>query len=157
MKKTAFILTVVLIMSLLCACGSGSAKDPGLGAVADAVAGAVGNDEMMQVDANYIENMLKLSPDDYAECIVKLSNVGTNIDEFGIFKGADEKQAQAIETALKDYLGFRLGVWMEEYLPEEFPKLQNAEVRAEGNYVFYAIVGDDIRSSVNSAFADSFK
>jgi len=156
MKKTALILATALIVTLLSACGS-SAKDPGLDTVVNAVDAAVGNSEMIQVDANYIANMLKLGTESYAECTVKLSNIGTTIDEFGIFKGSDEAQAKDIETALNEYLRFRLSVWMEEYLPEEFPKLENAKVVTEGDYVMYAIVSDAIRSGVDSAFADCFK
>lgn len=157
MKKTAFILAVVIMISLFSACGGSGAKDPGFETVANGISAASGLSGLIEVDANYIANMLKLGEGDYAECKVMLSNTGTSIDEYGVFRGSDEEQAKAIETALNDYLQFRLSVWMEEYLPEELPKLQNAKVTAEGCYVMYAIVSDSVRAQVDSAFADCFR
>ncbi len=107
---------------------------------------------MAQMDFGYIENMFKLSDGDYERCLVMATNVGTTIDEFGLFKGADSAQAEALHTAVKDYLQLRLDAWMPEYLPEEFPKLQNAQVWTAGNYVFYAILSEDAKTAASSAF-----
>lgn len=60
------------------------------------------------------------------------TNVGTSIDEFGIFQGADSSQAAELKSAVEAYLQFRLDSWMPEYLPEEFPKLQSAKLWTRG-------------------------
>ena len=46
---------------------------------------------------------------------------------------------------------------MDEYLPEEKPKLANAEVWSEGNYVMYAILDDAEREAVYKAFTGCFE
>ena len=118
-----------MCLSLLAACGGGNdAVDPGFDNVVAAVEGAVSTDGMAQMDANYIENMFKLITDDYEQALVMATNVGTTIDEFGLFKGADSAQAEELHTAVNDYLKLRLDAWMPEYLPDELPKLQNAQV-----------------------------
>ena len=124
--------------------------------VVAAVEAVVPTDGMTQYDANYIKNVFKLEEGDYADCCVMATNVGTTIDEFGIFKGADETQAAALKTAVEEYLQFRLDSWMPEYLPEEFPKLQGAQLWAEGDYVMYAILSDDAKAAAGEAFTGCF-
>lgn len=155
MKKLLILVLCLCLVLILAACGKGSA-DPGMDAVSSALASAAATDSMMKVDADYIANTIKLAAGDYEAADVRLSNVGTNIDEYGVFKGKDSAQAAAIKSAVESYLKFRLDVWMSEYLPEEFPKLQNAQVWTEGNYVLYTILGDDAKSAAVSAFNDSF-
>lgn len=82
--------------------------------------------------------------------------MGTNIDELGLFKGADASQAERLKTAVTDYLQLRLNSWMPEYLPDEFPKLQNAKLWTEGSYVMYAILSDDGREAALEAFEGCF-
>ena len=156
MKKTAFLLALVLIFSLLTACGGDTVKDPGMDAVKNAVSACLENDAMMELDASYIEALMKLSAEDYAECYAMRSSVGINIDEYGIFKCNGAEQTKAVTDALKAYVQFLLDAWMPEYLPEEFPKLQNAEVWTEGDYVVYAIVSDDVRGSMKDALDSVF-
>ena len=88
-KHAALLLALAMCLSLLAACGGGNdAVDPGFDNVVAAVEGAVSTDGMAQMDANYIENMFKLTTDDYEQALVMATNVGTTIDEFGLFKGA---------------------------------------------------------------------
>ncbi len=156
-KRIALLLVLALCLGTLSACGSDDgAVDPGFDTVAAAIEGAVSTDGMAQADANYIENMFKLTESDYEQCLVMITNVGTTIDEFGVFKGADSTQAEALHTAVQDYLQLRLDSWMPEYLPEEFPKLQNAQVWTEGDYIFYAILSEDAKAAASAAFSGCF-
>jgi len=41
---------------------------------------------------------------------------------------------------------------MKEYMPEEFPKLESAEVKTAGNYVIYAILSDNDKKAAFDAF-----
>ena len=45
----------------------------------------------------------------------------------------------------------RLDVWMEEYMPEEKPKLENATVKTMGRYVVYCILSDEAKDTVFTA------
>lgn len=148
-------LCLALALGLLAACGS-EAKQPEMSEVVAAVEGVVPTEGMTQLDANYLKNVFKLDESQYADCLVMTTNVGTTIDEFGIFKGADSAQAAELKTAVEEYLQFRLDSWMPEYLPEEFPKLQGAKLWAEGDYVMYAILSDDAMTAAGDAFTACF-
>lgn len=71
--------------------------------------------------------------------------------------GHDADQAATIKAALDKYLEYRESVWMDEYLPDEKPKLDNAVVWRQGNYVMYAILGDSDRAAVKQAFESCFE
>lgn len=154
-KFLSALLCAALALGLLAGCGSEAAQ-PEMSDVVAAVEAVVPTDGMTQYDANYIKNVFKLEEGDYADCCVMAKNVGTTIDEFGIFKGADATQAAALKTAVEEYLQFRLDSWMPEYLPEEFPKLQGAQLWAEGDYVMYAILSDDAKAAAGEAFTGCF-
>ncbi len=146
-----------MCLAALAACGTDSgAADPGFEAVAEAVKAAAGTDGMAEQSEDYIANMFKLDSGSYADALVMIANMGTTIDEYGIFHGSDAAQTEALQTAVNDYLQLRLDAWRPEYMPEEFPKLQNAKVWTEGNYVFYAILGEDAKTAVGDAFTGCF-
>ncbi len=46
---------------------------------------------------------------------------------------------------------------MDEYLPEEKPKLENAKVRICGNYGIYAILSEADRDAAFASFEDMLK
>ena len=158
MKKAAFLTALALALCIiLSACGSEAAAEPEMSEVVAAVEAVVPTDNMTKMPGSYLENVFKLTTEQYADCHVMSTNVGTSIDEFGIFKGADEAQAAELKSAVEAYLKFRLDSWMPEYLPEEFPKLQSAKVWTDGNYVMYAILSDDMLAAAGSAFEGCFK
>lgn len=154
MKK--LLLPILLIICLFSACGA-QTVDPGMDKVAQAVGSAISDSNMVVLDSDYVSNMIKLDSSGYAEYVAKRVNVGTSIDEYGIFKGKDSAQAAELKTAVQAYLQFRLDSWMSEYLPEEFPKLQSAEVWTDGDYVIYVILGDESKAAARSAFSDAFQ
>ena len=149
MKKTiSILLAAALALCLLAGCGKKAVSEPDMSALADLVDAAIGNEgALVETDANYIN---------YAAYTVKINTIGIAIDEYGIFKGADEAQAKDIKTAVENYLQLREDTWMKEYRPEEFPKLQAAEVWTEGNYVMYAILSDDAKAAASGAFTGAF-
>ena len=100
---------------------------------------------------------MKMDVSDYAGYTVKINAYGANIDEYGIFQAADDKQAKDVEAAVEAYLQLRLDSWMDEYMPEEKPKLSSAEVKSEGKYVMYAILGDADKTAAFEAFAGALK
>lgn len=156
MKKTVSLsLVCALALCLLAACGS-EAAEPEFGDVTAAIDSAVDTSSMTEADASYIQGMFGLREGDYEACRVLLTGVGTNIDEIGLFKGADTSQAEQLKTAVTDYLQLRLNSWMPEYLPDEFPKLQNAKLWSEGTYVMYAILSYEGRDAALGAFEGCF-
>ena len=157
-KYVALVLAMLMALCLCAACGnSGTAvvdNDPGMDAVSAAVQTTADNENMTDIPESYLETMLKLTADDYTQCYTRISSVGTNIDEFGVFKTDDPA---SMKKALEKYLEYREMIWMDEYLPQEHPKLQNAQVWAEGNYVMYAILDTNTLNSTETAFKGCFE
>lgn len=152
----AAVLALAMLM-LLCACGSG-AKDVPIEDVVSAVDTALNKgDNLVAVDENYIKGYLKMDVADYDGFTVKINAYGANIDEYGLFKAKDSSQAKEIKAAVEAYLQLRLDSWMDEYMPEEKPKLTSAEIRSSGNYVMYCILGDADKSAAFGALDGSLK
>ncbi len=85
-------------------------------------------------------------PDSVTEHTVRYSDAVSNIDEFGIYHitrgGARALEAMLTEKYLSaSYLKNR--EWYDSYIPTETPKLRDAETRTYGNYVVYAIMGEE--------------
>lgn len=156
MKRVLSFLLAALMVLGLCACGK-KPVEPALSGVAERVAEAVAApDSMAQVDANYIKNMVGLDESAYTEAVVMTTNVGTSRDEYGVFKCADAKAAEAAGTILEAYIQKCIDTMM-GYTPEELPKLEAAEIVVEGSYVMYAVLGDDAKPAAIKAFKDCFK
>ena len=153
-KYIALILAMLMALCLLSACGGHNDSDPGFEAVSTAVKNAADSDIMTDIPESYMESMMKLTADNYSECLVRISSVGTSIDEYGVFK---TKDPSAMEDALNDYLAYRMEIWMDEYLPQELPKLQNAQVWAVGNYVMYVISDSETIDAAEIAFKGCFE
>ncbi len=159
MKRTVCFLTALtMLVCMLCACGSGNnAKDPDIQTVADKVGAAMDISEMSLTPDAYVEDVMNIASDGYVSRCTLISHIGTNINEYGIFLGKDSEQAASLKSALETYLEYRESVWMDEYLPDEKPKLDNAEIWQQGNYVVYVILGDSDRAAVKAAFQSCFE
>lgn len=161
MKKLTKVLSLLLVCAalgaLLCACGS-TAKNVPCADISAAVSAALGKaDSLTSPPDSYITGYMKTDPaafGDYALCI---NAYGKNIDEFGILKAGKELDAAAVKKIAEDYLALRLSGWMEGYMPEEKPKLTNAEVRTQGDYVMYCILDDADKAAAFGAFTDALK
>ena len=155
-KGTRLVIAALVLALALCACG-GSSGDVPVSDIVTAVDGVLGGGEnFTQADAGVVEGYMRLSPDDYADCTVKINSYGTSFDEYGVFQAADSSQAKSIAGALEAYLQLKLETDM-GYQPEELPKLEKAEVKTSGNYVMYCILGDTEKSAAFGAFEDALK
>lgn len=159
-RSVSILIALTLVFALsLSACGGGAVKNDvpvsELGNSIDSVIDSEG--DLLDAPESYITSNMKLDLTTVGEYTVKINSRGVNIDEYGIFKAADDTQLQQLQTMVKDYLQFRIDSWMVEYMPEEFPKLQNAEVKVVGNYVMYAILSDSSKKAAFSAFEDALK
>ena len=158
-KKNLATLIAALVMALCLFAGCGAqAKNVPVADIAAAVDTALGKeDALTAVDDSYIKGYMKIDTSSFEEFTVKINAFGANIDEYGIFKAADSSQAKEIKTAVEAYLQLRLDTWMDEYMPEEKPKLTSAEVRTNGNYIMYCILSDSDKTAAFGAFDSSLK
>jgi hypothetical protein len=151
-----FVASALLLVALLAlaACGGSSEEyksDVATADIAEQVSASLESDSLIAMDESYLTNAMQLDPTMFADYTVMVNSKGVNIDEFGIFKAPDADSVAEVEEAIKGYLQLRIDTWMPEYMPEEYPKLENAEVTTCGQYVMYAILADD---SAQTAFAE---
>ena len=159
MKRSICILLCLAALLCLGACGKKAAwrTDVPLSTLAEAVEKHLDGGSLAAMQESYLKGAMKLDPAIFADWLVKINAYGANIDEYGIFKAPDEAGVATVKQAAEDYLKLRRDTWMEEYMPEEKPKLTQAEVKVCGLYVIYAIVSDDARGKIFTDFENALK
>ncbi len=159
MKRSICILLCLAALLCLGACGKKAAwrTDVPLSTLAEVVEKHLDGGSLAAMQESYLKGAMKLDPAIFADWLVKINAYGANIDEYGIFKAPDEAGVAAVKQAAEDYLKLRRDTWMEEYMPEEKPKLTQAEVKVCGLYVIYAIVSDDVRRKILTDFENALK
>lgn len=159
LEKSFPIICAFLLVLLFSACGEKGktvSNDVNVSDISASVSEALGdNDAFVSVPESYISDLMKMNASNYDSYDVKINSKGINIDEYGIFKAKDSSQTSDIEKTLEDYLKLRISTWMPEYMPEEFPKLKNAEIKIVGNYVMYAILSDSGKKTAFEIFEKS--
>lgn len=164
MKRLAALLLALAALLSLAACSGGSKPveyrdDVSTALLADIVIGV--RDDWSFVDNTELyENYARvagISLEDAGEYTVMFADGATTADEFGILKAKDADKAAKIAELGETYLKFRLSIWMDEYMPEEKPKLENAKIKVCGSYVMYAILDDATREKAFAAFEDALK
>ena len=152
-RVIAALLAAVLLCALLCACGK--TKDIPAAEVADQICQALGRTDMANPGEIYVKGYMKKSAEEIGDYVILKNVMGTSIDEFGVFK-AGAMKADELKTMVEDYLQLLQDSWM-NYQPEEKPKLDNAEVKVTGEYVFYCILADGDKTSAMDAFSAALK
>ena len=159
MKRVIALLLLLAALLSLGACGKKETcrSDVPLSELAAAVEKHLDGGSLAAMTEGYLTGPMKLDTSLFAEALVKINAYGANIDEYGIFKAPDEAGVAAVKKAAEDYLQLRKDTWMEEYMPEEKPKLTQAEVKVCGLYVLYVIVADDVRGPILADFEAALK
>ena len=159
MKRIICILLCAAALLCLGACAKKAAwrTDVPLDKLAETVEKHLDGGSLAAMQESYLKGAMKMDPAIFAQWLVKINAYGANIDEYGIFKAPDEAGVAAVKQAAEDYLKLRRDTWMEEYMPEEKPKLTQAEVKVCGLYVIYAIVSDDVRGPILADFENALK
>ncbi len=102
--------------------------------------------QFVQADADYLDDYITL-PETFSEFCVYFSSNGSVLDEFGIWRVPTD-QTDEVKTLLSEYLSESLDrnrAFYDSYIPEETPKLRDAQIKIFGNYVAYAILSPDGR------------
>ena len=163
MKRIILFVCLLAMLLPLAACGEKPAAqvtyrtDAALSELSGAVEQYLDPDSLAPMQESYLKGPMKLDVGLFADYVVKINAYGANIDEYGIFKAPDAASVDAVKSAIDGYIQLRKDTWMEEYMPEEKPKLTKAEVRVVGQYVIYVIVDDSVRSSILTAFETALR
>ena len=118
---------------------------------AEQIAGQRTDISFVEMTEGYISGVMDFDVSKTTEYAVYIDATGTTVDEFGVFKAAEGSEKE-VEDMLKAYLAMRLDTWMDEYMPEEKPKVENAEIKSMGSYYIYTILGDGEKEKVLSGF-----
>jgi len=154
-KAISILLLAIMLCATLCACGGSSAKNVPVSELSDKVCTALNMTNMADPGENYVAGYMKKSAEEIGEYVIMKNVMGTNIDEFGIFK-AGNMSADELKGMIESYLQILVDSWM-NYQPEEKPKLDNAEIKISGDYVMYCILSDADRESAFKTFTDALK
>ena len=109
-----------------------------------------------QMTEDYVKGMLSFDVTKVSEYTVYVDASGTTVDEFGVFK-ANEGEGEEVAKLLETYLDMRLDTWMDEYMPEQKPNVENAVVKNMGDYYIYMILSDSERETFISNFEEAAK
>ena len=144
------LLAITLLLSLL-SCGNKSyTDDVKTSSLGELAVTAIGNkDDYSVAESGYLDDYFVL-PDYVTESEIRFATEGKNLDEIGVFHVTNGK-VKDMETLLKGYLSKSYENnrdWYDSYIPEETPKLRDAEVKVFGNYAVYAICSDADRDKV---------
>ena len=135
------LLALALMLSLLACSSTQYADDVKADDLSQSIEGALPSEALYSTAQEGSLDDYFTMPDYVTESVIRFSTNAKNIDEYGIFHVTDGNAA-AMQALLRDYLK-RLyeenQVWYDSYIPEETPKLRDAEVRVFGNYVIYAV------------------
>ena len=154
-QKLISLLLVAAALCALCACGGGKTKNVPVSELADKVSAALGKSDLETAPDNYVKGYFRHSPEEIGEYVILKNVMGTNIDEFGIFK-AGTMDAAALKEMIDGYIKILQDSWM-NYQPEEEPKLKGAEVKTVGDYVMYVILSDADKETAFKAFNAALK
>ncbi len=159
MKKLTSLLLAALMLLSLVACGGTTYKtDVEASAIADAAVVNLTEGTIFKTAEEDILSDYFATPDYVDSSIVRISSDGSsNLDEFGVFRVTAGKQKDMV-SLLEGYLSnsYEKNLeWYNSYIPEETPKLRDAEVEVFGNYVVYAIMSADSRALLFSSIEDT--
>lgn len=163
MKKLTRIISLVLIIALmasaLCACGGKTqTKNVPAADIAAAVAEKIGKtDSLSAVEANWIKGWMKTDASLFGDYTVMVNVYGANVDEYGIFKAGEDMSAAKIQTVVQAYLDLRVQSWMDEYMPEEKYKVEDASCEVIGDYVMYCILSAEDSQTAFATFEELLK
>ncbi len=162
MKKTKIIalaLCLVMALSLMAACGDKAAEvNVPAADVAASVNAAIGKADAMVAPAeSWVKGYMKTEPSAFGDYAVMINAYGANVDEFGIFKAGENMGVSDVEKTVEAYLKLRLDSWMDEYMPEEKYKVEDAEFKTIGNYVMYCILSEADTEAAFAAFEEALK
>jgi len=158
--KTKRLIAALLLLCLclgFAACGAKYRTDVPFDRLISLIDAQMGGSDLAEMNSGYLSGAMHLDPSIFGNYVVKLNSKGVNIDEYGIFRAPDEKSVDSVKDAVEGYLKLRRDTWMKEYMPEEKPKLDKAEVKVYGIYVLYVIAADDVRESVYQALEKELK
>jgi len=146
--KTKFIcalLCLIFILSLV-SCDKGESKykdDVTSKALGDAIVDAINAPQgFLAPDSDFIEFNMEGATALCEDYCIMLSSMNINYNEFGIMRAKNEDDAKKLADICQSYIDIKKEGANPHYLPQEYPKIENAKVKIYGCYVVYTVLSD---------------
>ena len=150
MKRILLALTVLSLLLSSSACKKNNYRDDlSVNVLSGIAIASLGDTDYSTADDGFLDDYFQ-TPDYVKESIICFATEGNNLNEFGIYRVPDGNAAQ-MKDLLEKYLTDsyeKNQSWYDSYIPEETPKLRDAEVKVFGNYVVYAIFSQEGRNKI---------
>ena len=146
------LLSLALLFSLASCKSDSYLDDVKVNTLSDAVITALNDTDYTTADDGFLDDYFT-TPDYVTDYTVCFATEGNNLNEFGIYH-VTAGNAETMKGLLQKYLTDSYAKnqsWYDSYIPEETPKLRDAEVKVFGNYVVYAICSKEARATVFSS------
>lgn len=141
-RMVLFVLAACMVFGVLSGC-AGEAKpvEYDLDALSEALyqSGAF-SDFLSPVSKDIAATFYGFADAEVTESVLLCSSMATT-EEIGLFKCADEAAAEKLLAAAKTRAQTQSDIYA-SYAPAEPPKLEDAIIKREGNYVFYIVAVD---------------
>ena len=140
------LLAFTLLLSLAACKSTNYADNKQVIELADGVVTALNDGKTYSTaEADFLDSYFA-KPDYVTESVIRFSTDGNDLNEFGIYH-VTEGKAEDMKALLTKYVTDFYDLYNANYLPEETPKLRDAEVKVFGNYVVYAMLNDADRET----------
>jgi hypothetical protein len=156
-KIISFAMALCLLFSLA-SCSKGYANDKTSKELAEIIKGAIVSDTgYREADSDYLDFNISCASELCTDYVVVFSEKDTNIEEFAVLRPKDASSAKELKEMCESYLEKANAAWNDDYLPEEAPKLRNAQTYVFGNYVVYLILSnsncENAKTAIDAALA----
>lgn len=126
---------------LLCSCG-GSSDVKTADLLAAAVDSGASFEELVEYSTDDLTTYYGIEKDMFEECAVKVAGNAAYADEVVIVKASSSDNAKEIEKKLDAHVEDRKNI-LQSYAPAEYDKLNNSDVKVNGNIVYLVVCGDE--------------
>lgn len=146
-RKTGAILLSLFLLAFLAGCAAnGVVPSPDVTAydldslAGDLCASDAFSDILSTVSDEIALGLYGYDEKDVLECVV-LCSTGATSEEIGLFRCADDEAAIRVAAAAENRAAAQK-IAYESYAPDEIPKLDNAVIKSQGQYVFFVVSKD---------------
>lgn len=155
MKKVVAVFLCILVLAFSTACGSGKASENvaiDLDALYEKILLETSTESMSILSEKRLDTYIGLSADLYSEAVVALCGDSVLADEIWLVKAADAEALKEI-TALAEERLDQKAKEMENYLPDQYEIVKQAQVIVRGDYlgVFVSPEADTMAKMFNEA------
>lgn len=153
MKQKIALMLVFALMICLTACGSKTQAEPvDLNAVYEGFQDTL--PEMMLLDETLMLNLLGIQAEDCAQAVTAVCADGLAADEVWLIEAKDAQALERLKALAQTRLEAKAGE-TENYLPEQYAVVRQAQVVTQGNYL--ALLVSPQADTLKAAFEDAVK